>query len=64
MSTKPELVPEHVEKLKADMQSQIDALKTKLLAMNEKQLAELLENAPTNAGGVKVVAWPLDGFSA
>ena len=57
-------MPEHVEKLKADAQAQIDALKGKLLAMNEKQLEELLEHAPTNAEGVKVVAWPLDGFDA
>lgn len=64
LSTKPELVPEHVEKLKADAQAQIDALKGKLLAMNEKQLEELLEHAPTNSEGVKVVAWPLDGFDA
>lgn len=64
LSTKPELVPEHVEKLKGDLQAQIDALKSKLLAINEKQLEELLEHAPSNAVGVKVVAWPLDGFDA
>lgn len=64
LSTKPELVPEHVEKLKGDLQAQIDALKSKLLAINEKQLEELLEHAPSNAEGVKVVAWPLDGFDA
>ena len=57
-------MPEHVEKLKGDLQAQIDALKSKLLAINEKQLEELLEHAPSNAEGVKVVAWPLDGFDA
>ena len=64
LSTKPELVPEHVEKLKADMQAQLDAVKSKLLAMNEKQLEEIMAAAPTNAEGVKVVAWTLDGFDA
>lgn len=64
LSTKPELVPEHIEKLKADMQAQLEAVKSKLLAMNEKQLEKIMAAAPTNAEGVKVVAWPLDGFDA
>ncbi len=64
LSTKPELVPEHIEKLKADMQAQLEVVKSKLLAMNEKQLEEIMDAAPTNAEGVKVVAWPLDGFDA
>ena len=34
LSTKPELVPEHIEKLKADMQAQLEAVKSKLLAVN------------------------------
>ena len=64
LSTKPELVPEHIEKLKADMQAQLEAVKSKLLAMKEKQLEEIMAVAPTDANGVKVVAWPLDGFDA
>ena len=64
LSTKPELVPEHVEKLKGDLQAQLEALKSKLLAVNEKQLAEIMAAAPTDAKGVRVVAWPLDGFDA
>ena len=64
LSTKPELVPEHIEKLKADMQAQLEAVKSKLLAVNEKQLAEIMAAAPTDAKGVRVVAWPLDGFDA
>ena len=64
LSTKPELVPEHIEKLKADMQTQLEAVKSKLLAMKEKQLEEIMAVAPTDANGVKVVAWPLDGFDA
>lgn len=64
LSTKPELVPEHVAKLKEDMQSQLDAVKNKLLAMNEKNLTELLNIAPVNSDCVKILAWPLDGFDA
>ncbi len=64
LSTKPDLVPEHVAKLKSDLLAQLDAVKSKLLALNEKQLDELLANAPTMQEGVRVVAWPLDGFDA
>ena len=64
LSTKPELVPEHIEKLKTDMQVQLDAVKSKLLSLHEKELEKLLSEAPKNAEGVKIVAWPLEGADA
>ncbi|MDO4920334.1 MAG: DHHA1 domain-containing protein [Phascolarctobacterium sp.] len=64
LSTKPELVPEHLAKLKADWQAELDAAKSKLLAAAEKELHNAYEAAPQRADGLKVVAMPLEGCDA
>lgn len=64
LSTKPELVPEHLAKLKADWQAELDAAKSKLLAAAEKELRSAYEAAPQRADGLRVVAMPLEGYDA
>lgn len=64
LSVKPEQVPDALAKLKADLLAQLDDVKSKLLKIEEAQLQELYENAPTNAAGTKILAVPLDGHDA
>lgn len=64
LSVKPEQVPDALAKLKADLLAQLDDVKSKLLKVEEAQLQELYENAPTNAAGTKILAVPLDGHDA
>ena len=64
LSVKPEQVPDALAKLKADLLAQLDDVKSKLLKLEEAQLQELYENAPTNAAGTKILAVPLDGHDA
>ena len=64
LSVKPEQVPDALAKLKADLLAQLDNVKSKLLKIEEAQLQELYENAPTNAAGTKILAVPLDGHDA
>ena len=64
LSVKPEQVPDALAKLKADLLKQLDDVKSKLLKIEEAQLQELYENAPTNAAGTKILAVPLDGHDA
>lgn len=64
LSVKPEQVPDALAKLKADLMAQLDDVKSKLLKVEEAQLQELYENAPTNAAGTKILAVPLDGHDA
>lgn len=64
LSVKPEQVPDALAKLKADLLAQLDDVKSKLLKVEETQLQELYENAPTNAAGTKILAVPLDGHDA
>ena len=64
LSVKPEQVPDALAKLKADLLAQLDDVKSKLLKIEETQLQELYDNAPTNAAGTKILAVPLDGHDA
>lgn len=64
LSVKPEQVPDALAKLKADLLAQLDDVKSKLLKLEEAQLQEFYENAPTNAAGTKILAVPLDGHDA
>lgn len=64
LSTKPELVPEHLAKLKNDWQAELDAAKSKLLAAAEKELHSAYADAPQRSDGVKIVALPLAGYDA
>lgn len=64
LSTKPELVPEHLAKLKADWQAELDAAKSKLLAAAEKELHSAYEAALRRADGLRVVSVPLEGYDA
>lgn len=64
LSVKPEQVPDALAKLKADLLAQLDDVKSKLLKVEEAQLQELYDNAPTNAAGTKILAVPLDGHNA
>lgn len=64
LSVKPEQVPDALAKLKADLLAQLDDVKSKLLKIEEAQLQELYENAPTTAAGTKILAVPLDGHDA
>lgn len=64
LSVKPEQVPDALAKLKADLLSQLDDMKSKLLKIEEAQLQELYDNAPTNVAGTKILAVPLDGHAA
>lgn len=64
LSTKPELVPEHLAKLKADWQAELDAAKSKLLAAAEKELRGAYEAASQRSDGLRVVAMPLEGYDA
>lgn len=64
LSVKPEQVPDALAKLKADLLAQLDDVKSKLLKLEEAQLQELYDNAPTNAAGTKILAVPLDGHDA
>ena len=64
LSVKPEQVPDALAKLKADLLAQLDDVKSKLLKVEEAQLQELYDNAPTNAAGTKILAVPLDGHDA
>ena len=64
LSVKPEQVPDALAKLKADLLAQLDDVKSKLLKIEEAQLQELYENAPTNVAGTKILAVPLDGHDA
>lgn len=64
LSVKPEQVPDALAKLKADLLAQLDDVKSKLLKIEEAQLQELYDNAPTNAAGTKILAVPLDGHDA
>lgn len=64
LSVKPEQVPDALAKLKADLLAQLDDVKSKLLKLEEAQLQELYENAPTNVVGTKILAVPLDGHDA
>ena len=64
LSVKPEQVPDALAKLKADLLAQLDDVKSKLLKLEEAQLQELYENAPTTAAGTKILAVPLDGHDA
>lgn len=64
LSVKPEQVPDALAKLKADLLAQLDDVKSKLLKIEEAQLQELYENAPTNAAGTKILAVPMDGHDA
>ena len=60
LSVKPEQVPDALAKLKADLLAQLDDVKSKLLKIEEAQLQELYDNAPTTAAGTKILAVPLD----
>lgn len=64
LSTKPELVPEYLAKQKADLLSQIDDLKAKLLAVSEKEFVSACAEAPATAAGVKLLAFPMEGCDA
>ncbi len=64
LSVKPEQVPDALAKLKADLLAQLDDVKSKLLKVEEAQLQELYDNAPTTAAGTKILAVPLDGHDA
>ena len=64
LSVKPEQVPDALAKLKADLLEQLDDVKSKLLKIEEAQLQELYDNAPTTAAGTKILAVPLDGHDA
>ena len=64
LSVKPEQVPDALAKLKADLLAQLDDVKSKLLKIEEAQLQELYDNAPTTAAGTKILAVPLDGHDA
>lgn len=64
LSVKPEQVPDALAKLKADLLAQLDDVKSKLLKIEEAQLQELYDNAPTTAAGIKILAVPLDGHDA
>lgn len=64
LSVKPEQVPDALAKLKADLLAQLDDVKSKLLKIEEAQLQELYDSAPTNAAGTKILAVPLDGHDA
>ena len=64
LSVKPEQVPDALAKLKADLLAQLDDMKSKLLKIEEAQLQELYDNAPTTAAGTKILAVPLDGHDA
>lgn len=64
LSVKPEQVPDALAKLKDDLLKQLDDVKSKLLKIEEAQLQELYENAPTNVAGTKILAVPLDGHDA
>lgn len=64
LSVKPEQVPDALAKLKADLLAQLDDVKSKLMKIEEAQLQELYDNAPTNAAGTKILAVPLDGHDA
>lgn len=64
LSVKPEQVPDALAKLKADLLAQLDDVKRKLLKLEEAQLQELYDNAPTTAAGTKILAVPLDGHDA
>ena len=64
LSVKPEQVPDALAKLKADLLAQLDDVKSKLLKLEEAQLQELYDNAPTTAAGTKILAVPLDGHDA
>lgn len=64
LSVKPEQVPDALAKLKAELLAQLDDVKSKLLKVEEAQLQELYDNAPTNAAGTKILAVPLDGHDA
>ncbi len=64
LSTKPELVPEHLAKLKADWQAEMDAAKSKLLAVAEKDLRSAYDTALQREDGVKIAAVPLEGYDA
>ena len=64
LSVKPEQVLDALAKLKADLLAQLDDMKSKLLKIEEAQLQELYDNAPTTAAGTKILAVPLDGHDA
>ena len=64
LSVKPEQVLDALAKLKADLLAQLDDVKSKLLKIEEAQLQELYDNAPTTAAGTKILAVPLDGHDA
>lgn len=64
LSVKPEQVPDALAKLKADLLKQLDDVKSKLLKIEEAQLQELYDNAPTTAAGTKILAVPMDGHDA
>lgn len=64
LSVKPEQVPDALAKLKADLLAQLDDVKSKLLKVEEAQLQELYDNAPTTAAGTKILAVPMDGHDA
>ena len=64
LSVKPEQVPDALAKLKADLLAQLDDVKSKLLKIEEAQLKELYDNAPTTAAGTKILAVPMDGHDA
>lgn len=64
LSVKPEQVPDALAKLKADLLAQLDDVKSKLLKIEEAQLQELYDNAPTTAAGTKILAVPMDGHDA
>ena len=64
LSVKPEQVPDALAKLKADLLEQLDDVKSKLLKIEEAQLQELYDNAPTTAAGTKILVVPMDGHDA
>ncbi len=64
LSVKPVQVPDSVAKMKADMLAALEDIKSKLLAVTEKNLQSLYADAPVNAAGVKILALPMDGYDA
>lgn len=64
LSIKPEMVPNSVSKLKADCLAEINAMKSKLLAILEGDLAKAAASAPVLKSGVKLVALPMAGYDA
>lgn len=64
LSVKPEQVPAALEKMKSDLLEQLEAVKSKLLKIEEEKLEEAYATAPQISSGSKLLVVPLDGGDA